>query len=204
MLQLLFYFIVLFIPVVSVASSFWLTKWTNARKETSQEHYIIVYGVLAVGSMFVAFGRSFSFLTATIKSSQNLHSRMLSAILKSPVRFFDTSPAGRILNRFAKDMGGVDETLPMAMLEMTDCFMQVVAALIVACVVNPLVTIAVVPLLGVAVCLCSYTLRASRELKRLAAISASPVYAHLGETMRGISTIRAFGQSDMFLDTFYG
>ena len=162
-----------------------------------------VYGTLAGTSLLVSFFRSFSILNLSIRSSRSLHHEMLTSIFKSPVRFFDTNPAGRILNRFAKDLGGVDEVLPSAMLQLTDYCIQILGALVVASLVIPWVVIVIVPLLFLSYYLCSYTLRGARELKRLAAITASPVYAHFAETMRGIATIRAFGQSDEFLSTLY-
>jgi len=39
----------------------------------------------------------------------------------------------------------------------------------------------------------------AREIKRLESISRSPVFAHFGETLSGISTIRAFHAEDRFL-----
>lgn len=54
-----------------------------------------------------------------MRSSKKLHNKMFASLLNAPMRFFDTNPSGRILNRFSKDMGAIDELLPKAMIEAT-------------------------------------------------------------------------------------
>lgn len=39
---------------------------------------------------------------ASINASRILHSRLLNNILRVPMIFFDTTPTGRVVNRFAK------------------------------------------------------------------------------------------------------
>ena len=64
------------------------------------------------GAVLLSIIRAAVFLNALINSSKNLHNSMLSEILKATVLFFDTNPIGRILNRFSRDIGIVDELLP--------------------------------------------------------------------------------------------
>ncbi len=47
-----------------------------------------------------------------VKASKHLHHSMLMNILRSPMSFFDTTPIGRILNRFSRDVETVDNVLP--------------------------------------------------------------------------------------------
>merc|ERR1711960_49182 len=44
----------------------------------------------------------------------------------------------------------------------------------------------------------AYFLRTSRELKRLDNVSRSPIFQHFSETLNGIVTIRAFGDTERF------
>lgn len=78
---------------------------------------IYIYSGFIAGVIFVTLIRSFLFFKIAMIASKNLHNRMFSALLKAPMRFFDTNPSGRVLNRFSKDIGCVDEFLPRVLLE---------------------------------------------------------------------------------------
>lgn len=53
----------------------------------------------------------------SMKAARRLHNKMFFGLLRAPMRFFDTNPSGRILNRFSRDMGAIDEILPRVLLE---------------------------------------------------------------------------------------
>lgn len=73
---------------------------------------LIFYGTIVLISMILAFGRSFLYIKVTITASKNLHSRMFHTILEVPMNFFTLNPCGKILNRFSKDVGAMDEFMP--------------------------------------------------------------------------------------------
>jgi ABC-type multidrug transport system fused ATPase/permease subunit len=80
-------------------------------------HSIIIYGCLIIACMIITILRSIMFIKTCMTASINLHNAMFSSILRGAMRFFDTNPSGRILNRFSKDIGSIDEILPRSMLE---------------------------------------------------------------------------------------
>jgi ABC-type multidrug transport system fused ATPase/permease subunit len=80
-------------------------------------HSLIIYGCLIIACMVVTIIRSVMFIKGRMTSSINLHNAMFSSILRGTMHFFDTNPSGRILNRFSKDIGAIDELLPRSMLE---------------------------------------------------------------------------------------
>lgn len=43
--------------------------------------------------------------------SVNLHRRAIERVMRAPMSMFDTTPLGRIMNRFSKDMDTIDNTL---------------------------------------------------------------------------------------------
>lgn len=45
------------------------------------------------------------------------------------MRFFDENPAGRIINRFTKDLGNVDEMLPRILLEAPQVILMATGAI---------------------------------------------------------------------------
>lgn len=110
---------------------------------------------------------------------------------------------GRILNRFSKDIGWLDEQLPRKFQLAIDSTLNVLASLIVPAVMNPWLIFILIPLISVAIYLSTYYLKTSRELKRLASISRSPVFSHISETLDGLETIRTRERQSDFVDQFY-
>ncbi len=110
---------------------------------------------------------------------------------------------GRILNRFSKDVGCLDELLPKTFLASIQYVLLVFASIIVPTVTNPWLLILVVPVTVVVVYTSRYYLKTSRELKRLESICRSPVFSHILETLIGLDTIRTRGRQKDFVDQFY-
>lgn len=80
---------------------------------------LIVYGVLVILVLILSASRAVFFFIVTMRASRNIHSRIFHCLLQAPMKFFDTNPTGRVLNRFSKDIGAIDETLPKVCLETT-------------------------------------------------------------------------------------
>lgn len=78
---------------------------------------IYIYSGLMVGCIVTTIFRSIMCLKIVMKASRMLHNRMFYTLIRTPMRFFDTNPSGRILNRFSRDMGAIDEVLPRVILE---------------------------------------------------------------------------------------
>ena len=84
----------------------WISRWKNLSWASSRDHCeVIVYIALVGVSTVLVFLEAFLVLQAAVRSSTNIHNKMLDAVIKAPVFFFDTNPTGRILNRFTKDIG---------------------------------------------------------------------------------------------------
>lgn len=80
---------------------------------------LLIYVLLVLTDITIIFGEAYLFYKRAIRSSKNLHKKMFRSILLAPVQFFNTNPCGRILNRFSKDIGAVDEYLPALMFDVT-------------------------------------------------------------------------------------
>ena len=61
-----------------------------------------MYAALGVSQAILVLGASFFLAIGGILASRKLHDEMLGTILRAPMAFFDTTPLGRILNRFSK------------------------------------------------------------------------------------------------------
>jgi len=114
------------------------------------------------------------------------------------MRFFDTTPLGRIINRFSKDQDAIDNTLSDAFRMFLSTAGTTIATFVLILYATPIFGIPLVPLLIIYYFVQLLYRNTSRELKRLDSISRSPLYAHFGETMTGLPTIRAYREQYRF------
>ena len=180
-----------------------LSRLTKKRPEDqTNESDLIIYGSLVGASFIFLFIRAFSFYLLSLRCSECLHDRMVAAILQAPVFFFDSNPVGRIMNRFSKDIGAMDEVLPKTFLRAIQRTLLIFTSVLLSTVINPWLLFAVVPIAVLAGLVSRYYLKTSRELKRLESINRSPVYSHFSETLDGLETIRTRNREGNFMDAF--
>lgn len=133
-----------------------------------------------------------------LKGARLLHNQLLYSILKAPISFFNQTPRGRIINRFSKDQGNIDEILPQSF----DSFIRILIKLIVTFTlisfILPSYLIILIPICFLYYYLCSYYLQTTRELKRWQSVLNSPIFSLFSETVDGVSTIRAFHAQQYF------
>ena len=187
-----------------VAPDVWLSFLTKQIPEDQNDKTnLTIYGCLVVASLTFAVIRAYGFLLISLRCSERLHDKMVVAILQAPVLFFDSNPVGRILNRFSKDIGCLDELLPKTFLESIQRFLLVFTSIIVPTVTNSWLLLIVVPLTVLVVKISKYYLKTSRQLKRLESMCRSPVFSLFSETLNGLDTIRTRGRQRDFKDQFF-
>ena len=125
------------------------------------------------------------------RALQGLHDRAFHSVMQCSIRFFDTQPIGRILNRFTKDIGCLDELLPETCLDFFQLAVLTVASVVVVCAIEPWMVLAMVPAAVVFAFLRAYYIQAARDLKRIEATSRSPVYQHVNQTFDGLAVLHA-------------
>ncbi|XP_001604413.2 multidrug resistance-associated protein 4 isoform X1 [Nasonia vitripennis] len=167
-----------------------------------RNNYIYVYSAVVFSIFFIGMIRSITFYNICLSCNQRIHDLVFGALIRAKMRFFDTNPSGRILNRFSKDMGAIDELLPKAMLDAGQIILAMVGAIVVACAVNP---IFLVPLCAIAIVfffIRRVYLKTSKNVKRLEGMTRSPVFTHLNATLNGLSTIRAYNAETILKKEF--
>ncbi|KAM7349634.1 ATP-binding cassette sub-family C member 4-like isoform 2-T2 [Cochliomyia hominivorax] len=168
----------------------------------SENICLIIYSILIVAAIFMIIYRCYLFLKTCMHASKVLHDRMFGCILKATMRFFDTNPSGRILNRFSKDMGNIDDSLPRFMSEFTHLAFVMLGVLVVICIVNPILLIAVGLVAIVDFVIIKLYLRSSQDLKRLEGTRRSPVFSHVSATKSGLATIRSRKCEKVMIEEF--
>lgn len=162
-----------------------------------------IYGSLVIGALILSTVISFLFFFTLLRASEKLHDKMVTAVIKAPVLFFDTNPAGRILNRFSKDIGCMDDTLPPQFLLAVQLCLFSFGATLLSAATNYWLVIGIAPLILLFLYFGRYYLKTSRELKRLEAIKCSPVYSHISDTVTGLEVIRSSNMENRFLQELY-
>ncbi|XP_050518318.1 probable multidrug resistance-associated protein lethal(2)03659 isoform X1 [Diabrotica virgifera virgifera] len=146
--------------------------------------------------------RSSSFYAWAITASTKMHNMMFENIVYSPMRFFNINPSGRILNRFSKDIGALDEVLPMTIMDTLGIGLEVVA---ICFVLGSLTYWIMIPtiLIGILFYVMKVVfLETSRDVKRVESVNRSPIYTHLTATLQGLTTIRAFKAEGILKNEF--
>nr|XP_046179705.1 ATP-binding cassette sub-family C member 4-like [Oncorhynchus gorbuscha] len=174
----------------------------NVTEELNLDFYLGIYAGLTGATLIFGFARSLLMFNVLVKAAQSLHNRMFNSILRTPVRFFDINPIGRVLNRFSKDIGQLDAALPWTFVDFIQIFLQIIGVVAVAASVIPWILIPLVPLVIVFLFLRRYFLQTSRDVKRLESTTRSPVFSHLSSSLQGLWTIRAFRAEERFQNTF--
>ncbi|KAL5020047.1 hypothetical protein ScPMuIL_002939 [Solemya velum] len=195
---------------ISVYSSFWLTFWTDdpylknlTLTNTTTYHdkytmYLGVFTLLGVAQGAAIFVFAYFALTRMVTAAGRLHHRMLKCILRSPMLFFDTTPVGRMMNRFSSDIDVMDTNLPLSFRIMIVMLFRLITIIIIVSITTPLFLAVIVPV-GVFYCLIlRLYLPTAHQLKRLESVSRSPVFNHFSETVSGASVIRSFRSVDRF------
>jgi ABC-type multidrug transport system fused ATPase/permease subunit len=137
----------------------------------SRDTSIYIYSVIIGSLIIITLVRSVTFFTVCMRASTRLHDNMFGSITRATMRFFNTNSAGRILNRFSKDMGSIDELLTSAMIDCLQIGLALLGIIIVVAIVSPWLMIPTVIAGVVFYFLRIFYIRTSRNVKRLEGIS---------------------------------
>ncbi|KAJ7650716.1 ABC protein [Roridomyces roridus] len=191
---------VLGMQACQIISSYTLVWWQSNEFNKPFSFYQTLYACLGVGQASFTFLMGISIDILSMKAAVNLHHASVQNILFAPMSFFDTTPMGRILGVFGKDIDTIDNTLSMSLRMFALVLSNLTGAII---LISILEHYFIIPAFFIA---CGYNYfaafyRASaRELKRLDAMLRSVLYAHLAESLTGLPTIRSYGEIPRFVE----
>ncbi|XP_077519149.1 multidrug resistance-associated protein 1-like [Amblyomma americanum] len=182
-------------------SAAWLSKWSQDADASRKHFYLIGYGLFLISYVVFNFVFWIIFVVGTLRAAVWFHNQLLHSIMRSPLSFFDTTPMGRVVNRFSRDIESVDKEVPINA-NLTMCnIVWGMQLLILICIMSPYFTIVVI----IAVCLFAsitiVSLPAFRHVQRLRSVTRSPILSHISESIAGVVSVRAFGATKQFINT---
>ncbi|RAK72684.1 multidrug resistance-associated protein [Aspergillus fijiensis CBS 313.89] len=214
-----------------VGRSWWINVWTGS-SSSSQTHaslkqysmvmwqqpisnvntapidsdlkmYLGIYIAVSVLACVMGTLRFYLILSMSVRAARNLFNRLTYAVLRAPMRWLDTVPLGRILNRFTSDFNSVDSIIGYQLAFVVTQMLNVCGIVVAGVLVSPLVIILAVILLVVCLSLALKYLAGAREVKRLESTAKSPIFEHFGSSLAGLVTIRAFSKADVYTGMIY-
>uniref|UniRef100_A0A3B3ZS55 Uncharacterized protein n=1 Tax=Periophthalmus magnuspinnatus TaxID=409849 RepID=A0A3B3ZS55_9GOBI len=187
----------------AIGANIWLSDWTNdANGNYTRERVqmrVGVYAALGIAQGILVMISSLTLYMGNIGAARKLHLNLVNNKLHTPQSFYDTTPIGRIINRFSKDVYVIDEALPATVLMFLGTFFVSLSTMIVIVSSTPIFAVVIVPLIFIYVFVQRFYVATSRQLKRLESVSRSPIYSHFSETVTGSSVIRAYGRQSAFV-----
>ncbi|XP_065162760.1 probable multidrug resistance-associated protein lethal(2)03659 [Atheta coriaria] len=213
-------FLILIAQMFCNSSDLWLKHWTNQEENVCADQLnefnsttedgnstdfvcfisdnprymnINIYTGLIVATVILTTVRSLFFYKVCMNASKSLHNQMFSNILQATMRFFDTNPSGRILNRFSKDIGAIDELLPRLMLDSIQIFMVMSGILVMVWIVSPIMIAPTLVLGGIFAWIRYIYMSSAQDIKRLEGVTKAPVFSHVSASLSGLTTIRSSG-----------
>ncbi|XP_068140732.1 probable multidrug resistance-associated protein lethal(2)03659 [Drosophila tropicalis] len=187
--------------LLASGGDYFLSYWV---KNSSNSDSIDIYYFTIINVCLVIFAimRTIVHFSVAMHSSTQLHNSMFHSVSRTALYFFHNNPSGRILNRFAMDLGCVDEILPLVMLDCIQIFLTLTGILCVLCITNPWYLINTFVMLLAFYYLRDFYLSTSRVVKRLEAGARSPMYSHISSTLNGLPTIRAMDAQKMLIGEY--
>ncbi|KAK6390405.1 hypothetical protein LTR65_005528 [Meristemomyces frigidus] len=182
----------------------WLMWWSeanNVRPNANVGMYMGIYAMLGIlGVLSTSIAAWFAFIPMISNSAARLHWDLLETTINAPFRFFTTTDAGELLNRFSEDMQLIDMALPAVLVNYTStafsCALKVIIVLVFSRYLG-----AAVPIFATALYfLQRFYLQTFRQLRLLGIETKAPLYTHFTESVAGSTTIRAFGWEPQYED----
>uniref|UniRef100_A0A670HUY4 Multidrug resistance-associated protein 1-like n=1 Tax=Podarcis muralis TaxID=64176 RepID=A0A670HUY4_PODMU len=183
--------------VVAIGQNLWLSTWTTEAKEIKdytewkqlRNYKLSIYGLLGFLQGLLVCCGAYVLTRGSLSASRSLHHQLLDSVLHLPLQYFETNPIGQIINRFTK----VRNKYSLSVL-------YVVGTILVIVYTSPLFILGVIPLGYLYFTVQRYYIASSRQIRRLSGATQTPIISHFSETLVGVSTIRAFGHQERFLN----
>uniref|UniRef100_A0A7N9CEL7 Multidrug resistance-associated protein 1-like n=1 Tax=Macaca fascicularis TaxID=9541 RepID=A0A7N9CEL7_MACFA len=196
--------------LVGIGQNLWLSAWAKEAKNMNdftewkqiRSNRLNIYGILGlIKGLFVCSG-AYVITRGSLAASRTMYVQLLNNVLHLPIQFFETNSTGQIISRFTKDIFIIDMRLHYYLRLWMNCTLDVIGTILVIVGALPLFILGIIPLVFFYFSIQRYYVASSRQIRRLTGASRSPVISHFSETLSGVSTIRAFGHQQRFIQQY--
>eukprot|EP01038_Epipyxis_sp_PR26KG_P011238 gene11238-15079_t len=177
-----------------------VAAWTSDAGYVKRKLSVYLSGVALMACLVAYFNYARSYLGVILgaSASQSIHKKMTNSILKAPLSYFESTPVGRLVQRFSRDLDQIDQQLPGSFGQVIASTLNIIGSMIAITIVTPSFAFVMIAISSVYLKITNYYRTVARELKRLDSISRSPIISHFGESLGGLSIIRSFNRQEMF------
>ena len=197
------------VTILPILQNGWLSLWTGDKAGRfheflgSQRWNLGVFGVIGLVLMAAYAAQHLIWGTRAVIAGRDLHDQALKAVLRSPTRFFDSTPIGRILNRFSRDVDSVERALPWSFENTVRSTFFAIGSVAVLVGILPAMGLVVAPVIGLFLRVQTLYRSSAREAQRIYSISRSPRFAHFKEVLTGLTVIRGLHKENWATNRFY-
>ncbi|MCJ1322534.1 hypothetical protein MMC15_007883 [Xylographa vitiligo] len=166
-------------------------------------YYLGIYVSLSITIVIIGTLRFFITFLAAIRASRIMFEKLSYTVLRAPLRWLDTVPVGRVLNRFTADFNVLDSRIANDMAFFCYQVLELFGIMVAGLIVSPFVLIFAFGLMGIAFFVAIRYLTGAREVKRLESNAKSPIFEQFGSALAGVGTIRAFDKTEEYIERMY-
>ncbi|KAI9682032.1 MAG: hypothetical protein M1817_000086 [Caeruleum heppii] len=179
------------------------TASNDSSRDSDLWFYLGIYVGMSVVLTVVSTLKYFWVFVGSIRGSKVLFEKLAYRVLRAPLRWQDTVPVGRILNRFTSDFNVIDSRMAndisMLFYTLTDLLTIVIACLF----VSSWMILFAIALMGLCIHYAMRYLAGARGVKRLESNAKSPMFEQYGSALTGLMTIRAFDKTDVYIERMF-
>ncbi|CAK8987864.1 unnamed protein product [Durusdinium trenchii] len=193
------------VEALRVYSDHFMAVWAdrdslNSEEDSSKDFQ--TYGAWMTFALVGAFLRAWLVVALALRSSRELHTRLFGRLMAASLDFFESTPRGRILGHFSKDIDAVDALLPQYLLDFLQDITMLLGIVVVCVSSTPVAAVAVAPVLFAFYRIRSFFSCTARETKRLDGVTRGPLYSAVGDVADGLATLRAHRQQRSLVQDF--
>lgn len=175
------------------------TMKSHSNSDVDTTYFLVVYAILGLIFMLITFLREGFLFGGSLAASRRVHERLIQKVTHAKFRFFDQTPLGQLMNRFSKDIEAVDQEVAPVAIGVVHCLASIITVVILISVITPAFLIAGFFISVLYFLIGRFYINSSRDLKRLESVHRSPLFQQFGETLSGMTTIRAYGDERRFI-----
>ncbi|ORY44853.1 P-loop containing nucleoside triphosphate hydrolase protein, partial [Rhizoclosmatium globosum] len=176
-----------------------LSAWSSKAWNLNESEYLYVYTGVGIGQSMAFLIAEAAILFAAANVGREMHDSAMKSIINSPMSFFEGNPVGRILNRMTGDVKSIEIESGDSIINLSWSFSILLSSAVILAISSPFMLAVFAAVCGLTLLLFRFYSPSYRELKRLNALSKSPLLSHISETSHGLDTIRAYSLEKRFV-----